>query len=212
MAQRTNEQWLLDLREPGPAQEAALAALRAVVMAGLPYALSKWLSPGDPKFEPLAEEVAQDTLLRVLDKMDTFEGLSKFTTWVHTIAVRLAITELRRRRWRIVSLDDLVETEEGETTPLLVTDPAPGPEAVTERADLLVHIQQIIMNELTEKQRQAMIAVAIKGMPVGEVARRIGMKRNALYKMMHDARLRLKKRLEREGLLTGEVLVAFEEE
>lgn len=42
----------------------------------------------------------QETLLRVLDQLDTFEGRSLFTTWVHKIAIRIALTELRRKRWR----------------------------------------------------------------------------------------------------------------
>ncbi|MEA3440886.1 MAG: sigma factor, partial [Chloroflexota bacterium] len=91
MRQRTNEEWLSELRAIGQVQGDALADLHATILKGLPYALSKWLSPTDPHFEPFTEEVAQDTLLRVLDKMDTFEGRSKFTTWVHKIAVRIAL-------------------------------------------------------------------------------------------------------------------------
>ena len=109
MSKRTNEQWISDLSFPGLAQEEALADLRDIIRSGLPYALTNWLSPSDPQFEALAEEVTQDTLLRVLDRLETFEGRSQFTTWVHKIAVRLALTELRRRRWRDVSLDNLVE-------------------------------------------------------------------------------------------------------
>ncbi|MEK7329060.1 MAG: sigma factor-like helix-turn-helix DNA-binding protein, partial [Chloroflexota bacterium] len=64
--------------------------------------------------------------------------------------------------------------------------------------------------ELTAKQLQAMIAVGVKGMPLEEAARRMGMKRNALYKLLHDARLRLKRRLAREGLSAAELLAVFE--
>ena len=69
MSERTNEEWLDHLRSPGPQQEAALADLRDIVVGGLPYALSKWLSSSDPQFEALSQEVAQETLLRVLDKL-----------------------------------------------------------------------------------------------------------------------------------------------
>ena len=106
---RSNEQWLANLKSSGSEQEAALSDLRAIIMKGLPYALSKYLSPKDPNFEALSEEVAQDTLLRVLDRMDTFQGRSQFTTWIHKIAVRIALTELRRRKWRDVSLNDLLD-------------------------------------------------------------------------------------------------------
>ncbi|NIR25616.1 MAG: RNA polymerase sigma factor, partial [Gammaproteobacteria bacterium] len=51
-------------------------------------------------------------LLRALDHLHTFEGRSKFTTWVHKIAVRVALTELRRKRWEDVSLDEILESSE----------------------------------------------------------------------------------------------------
>jgi RNA polymerase sigma-70 factor (ECF subfamily) len=208
--QRTNEQWLSDLRSPGPDQEDALADLREIILKGLQYSLSKYLSPGNPQYEPLTEEVTQETLLRVLDKMDTFEGRSMFTTWVHKIAVRIALTELRRRKWRDVSLDNLVEGEESTPMPGLMLDPSSNPDMSVEQADMMARVQRLIDEELTEKQRQAMVAINIQGMPLEEVARRMGMKRNALYKLMHDARLRLKQRMAREGLSPQDVLSAFE--
>lgn len=212
MKQRTNQEWLEALRSQGPEQEAALADLREIVLKGLPYALSKYLSPSDPLFEALMEHTAQETLLRVLDRMETFEGRSKFTTWVHTIAVRIALTELRRKRWENVSLDNLLEDDDRLPPPGLMTDVSLGPEDITEGRDMVAKVQRIIAEELTEKQRQALIAISIKGMPIAEVARRMGSNRNAMYKLMHDARLRLKKRLAKEGLTPQEVLEIFDRE
>jgi RNA polymerase sigma-70 factor (ECF subfamily) len=111
--ERTNEQWISDLRSPGSAQDEALEDLRVKIRKGLPYSLSKWLTPSDPNFDALADEVVQETLLRVLDHLESFEGRSKFTTWAHKIAVRIALTELRRKRWEDVSLDELVHGDDG---------------------------------------------------------------------------------------------------
>ena len=83
----------------GDVQAAALEDLRATLMAGLPYALSGWLSPDRPGFQALAEEVTQEALLKILDNLHTFEGRSQFTTWAHKIAVNIALSKLRRRRW-----------------------------------------------------------------------------------------------------------------
>jgi len=209
-AERTNEQWVSELAEPGEAQEIALADLRAIIMRGLPYSLSKYLNPSDPQFESLSEEVAQDTLLRVLDSLQSFEGRSKFTTWVHKIAVRIALTELRRKRWRDVSLDELTEDSPGEGPRGILAAHEPGPDVVAEQSDMIEHLQRVISEELTDKQREALIATRIQGMPLDEVARRMDTNRNALYKLLHDARKRLKARLEEEGLSTEEVLAAFE--
>jgi RNA polymerase sigma-70 factor, ECF subfamily len=211
MSRRTNEQWINDLQTEGAARESALADLRQIVLTGLPYALSRWLSTNDPRFAPLSEEVTQDTLLRVLDRLNTFEGRSQFTTWVHKIAVRIALTELRRKRWENVSLNDMVEGEESSPFIGLMMDAhAAMPEKMVEGADMMQRLQRIMAEELTERQRQAMVAVAIKGMPLEEVARRMGTNRNALYKLMHDTRVRLKQRLAQEGLTPGDVLAVFE--
>jgi len=209
-AVRTNIEWLTDLRTPGPDREAALADLRAIILSGLPYALANWLSPTDPQFNDLAEDVVQETLMRVLDRLDTFEGRSQFTTWVHKIAVRVVLTELRHRQWKDVSLDEVLEDAEDHAAQREMPDSAPGPERLAEQADMLARVQRIIMEELTDKQRRAMMAVGVQGMPMEEVARRMGMERNALYKLMHDARLRLSRRLLREGLTPSDVLAVFE--
>jgi len=211
MSTRTNEEWLSDLRASQEIREAALSDLRVVIVKGLPYALTKYLSPNDPQLPPLIEEVAQETLLRVLEHLDTFEGRSKFTTWVHKIAVRVALTELRRKRWKDVSLEDMTERDEGPILPSLMVDPSVGPETTAEGQIMLERVGRLIMEDLTDKQRQAMLAVVIRGMPLEEVAQRMGMKRNAMYKLLHDARLRLKNRIATEGLTPQDILAAFED-
>jgi RNA polymerase sigma-70 factor (ECF subfamily) len=210
LSDRTNEQWLSDLKSPGPTQEAALTDLRSILRAGLPFALSRYLSPSDPQFDALAEEVVQDALLRILDNLDTFEGRSKFTTWAHKITLRLALSELRRKRWEDVSLESLIDTEDGQASVGLMADTGVGPELATEQADMISRVERIILEELTEKQRLAMIASQIHGMPLDVVAQRMDMNRNALYKLLHDARIRLKNRMVEEGLSPEDVLAAFE--
>jgi RNA polymerase sigma-70 factor (ECF subfamily) len=210
MAQRSNQTWIADLQTPGPAREAALDDLHGIIRKALPYALSHWLSPRDPLFEPLVEEVTQDTLLRVLDQLKTFEGRSLFTTWVHKIAVRIALTELRRKRWRDASLDELTDNEDVPPPPGLLADPHAGPETTAEREDMVRRVRRILDDELTPKQRQALVLLGISGMPMEQAASRMKTNRNALYKLLHDARLRLKRRMVAEGLDPQDVLVAFE--
>jgi RNA polymerase sigma-70 factor (ECF subfamily) len=209
-SKRSNSEWIEHLSSDGDEKEEALTDLRAVIVKGLPYALSSWLSPADPQFDDLIEEVAQETLLRVLTHMDTFEGRSQFTTWVQKIAVRQVITELRRKRWQDTSLDSLLEVEGTTVGTRLMVDPSPSPEVITEQTEMMEQIQRLIKEELTEKQSKAMIAIRVHGMPIGEVAKRMDMTRNALYKLLHDARIRLKKRMEEEGLTPEDVLASFE--
>jgi RNA polymerase sigma-70 factor (ECF subfamily) len=75
---------------------------------------------------------------------------------------------------------------------------------------MLNAVRRLIAEELTDKQRTALVATRVHGMPIAEVARRMGSNRNALYKLLHDARQRLKKRMEAEGLSPQDVLAAFE--
>lgn len=209
MQKRTNEEWLADLHAGGDTFEVALADLRAVILAGLPYAVSGRLSPGADAYEALADEVAQETLLKVTRHLDEFEGRSQFTTWVYKIATRTALTELRRRRWKDLSLEELLESEETPASPGLMREPGPSPEEAAERADLMMRLQRFMQEELTEKQRLGITLVALHGISMEESARRLGMERNTLYKLLHDARLRLKRRMAREGMEPLEILAAF---
>lgn len=210
MDKRTNEEWLADLRAGGDRQAQALEDLRAIILRGLPYAIAGRLDPNSPESEALTEEVVQETLMRVLEYLDTFEGRSQFTTWAHKIAVRAALTELRRVRWREVPLPEMSGSEDEDNSYRELPDRQASPEDQMDRKDIMKRVNRIIMEELTDKQRQAMTAI-MEGFPLEEAAQRLGTNRNALYKMLHDARLRLKKRLEKEGLTPQEVLSVFEQ-
>ena len=69
----------------------------------------------------------------------------------------------------------------------------------------------MINEELTDKQRMAIMAVNVHDMPLDEAAKQLGTSRNGLYKLLHDARLSLRRRLLREGLTPQDVLDAFAE-
>ena len=204
--ERTNEQWLADLRPP-PHDE-ALANLRAVLVRGLGAALGSRRGVS----REAIEDFAQEALVKVLDNLGSFRGESRFTTWAQKIAVRVALTELRRLRWRDVSLDEALERhEQTGSRKDSFADEEPTPEELSTRADALASVRTFIDQELTDKQRVAMTVVMFEGMPLEEAARRMGTTRGALYKLMHDARKRLKRRMAQEGLSPEELLEAFAE-
>jgi RNA polymerase sigma-70 factor (ECF subfamily) len=196
------------LSEPGPERAEALADLRGQLVRGLGYAM---VDRPDVTSADI-EGFVQDALLKILDNLGSFRGESRFTTWAQKIAVHEAFTELRRKRWGNVSLDDLIERYEGDYTPAVLTDPEPSPEQQVTRERLLEMVKRLIADELTDRQRRAMVAVVFAGMPTEEVARRMDTNRNALYKLMHDARQRLKRRMEAEGISLDDALAAFESE
>jgi RNA polymerase sigma-70 factor (ECF subfamily) len=203
MEQRSNQEWLDALKSPGAERDRALAELRVLLVRGLNYALRGWRRTAGRDFEALAEDFCQEALLRILDNLDSFEGRSRFTTWAHKVAVRVALTELRRKRWQDVSLDKLV-ADEGAAS--MMGSAEAGPETEAERSDMMAWMRRIMKEELTDKQRRAIAAIAFGGMPLEEVARRMDTNRNALYKVIHDGRVRLKRRLAREGMNPQDIL------
>jgi RNA polymerase sigma-70 factor (ECF subfamily) len=216
MVERTNEEWLADLQAEGPQRTNAIEDLRARLERGLFYYLSGERSDlsdrsGDD-IRQMAQDFAQDAMLKILEGLHTFRGESMFTTWATKIATRAAISELRRARYKDYSLDHL--TVEGEVMPGITSlaispDEAPAPERYTERQGVLETILSAIEDVLTERQRMALIAVAVEGVPMEEVARLMDTNRNALYKLLHDARLKLKQHMETQGLSLDYILELF---
>ncbi len=206
MQDRTNSEWIAALSGPDPGE--AIDDLRVTLVRGLRFALSSRMR-GD--LDMLVEDFVQDALVRILDKINTFRGESRFTTWAQKITVRVAFSELRRQRWKDISLQDLMPAEDAsDFTPAVLSDPGPTPEQRAAQQSMMDMVMRLINEELTERQREVIMAVMIGGMPLEEVARRMGTNRNALYKVIHDARKRLQERLSSEGLTPDDVLAAFE--
>lgn len=205
--ERTNQQWVEDLKSSGLKQEDALADLRVIIIRSLPYGLSNYLSPSSPKFDTLVEETAQETLLRVLDRLETFEGRSRFSTWVLKIAVRIALTELRRRRWKNISLEALTRDE--DVSERMLPDDTHGPQILAEQSDYMRYLDNIINEELTDYQKKAIKLVGMMDVPMGQAAELLNSNRNAVYKLLHDARYRLKHRMARDGLSAAALIDHF---
>ena len=199
MTERTNEDWLRLLG--GTADGVAVAELRELLRRGLRRALAGRAAADDG----FIEDMAQEGVLKVLGGLETFRGDSRFTTWAVTVSVRVAFTELRRARWRDVSLDRLVEDSPAQA-PVARPDDGPPTDA---RREVLVVMHRVIETGLTDRQRQALVA-EFKGMPQAEIAAQMGLTRNALYKLTHDARQNLKRGLEAAGIGGDEVREVFD--
>ena len=215
MADRNNEAWIAALQAEGQtAQAEALADLRRRLQRSIYFYLSQDRSDlrglAAQELAQMAEDLAQDATLRVMDNLGNFRGESRFTTWANKIAIRLTISDLRRARYRDFSLDEL--TADGDLLPAstrLAGPASPTPEKVAERDDVLERIEAALQEALTERQYQALVAVALKGIPMDVLAERMGTNRNALYKLIHDARRKLKAHLEEQGMSTDYMMNLF---
>ena len=191
---RTNDDWIEALASDGPALRDALEDLRPILLRALHVTLAPRVDRGA---DALAQDLVQDALLQVRDRAGQFRGDARFTTWAQKVAVHLAFSELRRKRWHDVPLD------------AVVADPPQAPEptadAVMEQDEAVALVRRLVATELTDRQSAALQA-ALAGMPMDEIARRLDTNRNALYKLLHDARLRLKKAFEARGLGPDDLL------
>ena len=189
-AARDENGWGDRLRDPTQQPE-ALAQLRSLLLRGLRRAFAS--KAGDDAF---LEDIAQDALVRILDRLDQFEGRSQFTTWAMAVAVRLATSQLRRKHTQDISLDGL--TGNNSLKIEFADDSVEKPSAGIERTSLLGKLQELIDECLTDRQRWAIQAL-LNGVPIEEIARRTDSNPNAVYKLVHDARTRLKQGFEQAG-------------
>jgi RNA polymerase sigma-70 factor, ECF subfamily len=214
--ERSNAQWLHDLSDESDPRNQAIEDLRARLQRGIFYYLSRERSDladlSAEEINQMAEDFAQEATMRVLDNLESFRGDSQFTTWAMKIAMRVAISEMRRARYKDFSLDSLMQDSDSLTdvTALMNSSPPDRPETATEKADVLEKIDQALKEILTSRQRAALEALTIGSVPMDIVADELGTNRNALYKLVHDARRKLRTYLEEQGLSPDYIMNLFE--
>ena len=204
---KTNEEWLRALRAEGVEQDDALRDLREMVVYGMRAYLAEdhgYNSVQGSEARQIIEDCAQETLLIIKRKIGTFRGESRFTTWATTIAIRQLLGALRRRKWENLSID---ASSIGRDFPNQPTD---TPELALQQGEVWNLITRIIEKDLTSRQRFVLIANAFQGMPLDLVAEKLGTSRDNVYKILHDARKKLKGCLTKRGLTQEEILRVFE--
>ncbi len=196
-----HDPWLNRLNGPPDQRDPAIAELRDLLVRGLSRALAHRYGGIS-----VIEDVAQQAIMKILESLDKFEGRSKFTTWAMSIAIRIGISELRRKRYKDVSLDAITERESGKID--IAIDPQISPVVGMQQESVLQTLQALIDTDLTEKQKLAIRAL-LEGLPVEEIAARTHSNRNAIYQLVHDARMRLREGLERAGITAEDINAIF---
>ncbi len=193
--------WVQRLSGTDPERELAIKELSTLLHRGLTYSLSKKYGGGLQ-----TEDVVQESLIKILKSLETFEGRSKFTTWAMTIATRVGISELRRKHTRNISLDAFTAGNElrfefaDERSTLVGED--------LEKRRIIETLQSLIESKLSDKQKLAVRGL-LEGMPVEVIAERTNSNRNAIYKLVHDARIKLRKGFEQSGIVAEDVSAIF---
>ena len=196
-----SDAWLAALSSPGPAHEEATARLHDLLLRAARFEVSRRRATlphlrGDD-FDDLALQSADDALMAIMGKLDTFRGDSRFTTWAYKFALLEAAVKLRRRAWqgREVPL-------EPETWELFGTERL-SPQGTAEQSELLGELRSAIDHVLSPHQREVLVALAINGVPIDVLAERLSTTRGALYKTLHDARKKLRAHIASKGMEVG---------
>jgi RNA polymerase sigma-70 factor, ECF subfamily len=191
--------WVEALRPGAAGRDEALAALHDLLLRAARFELSR--RPGalshmrGEEPDDLAVQAADDAMVALLGKLDTYRGASRFTTWAYKFALLEAGVKVRRRAWqgREVVL-------EPEAWPSFADRAAPLERGV-EDAELLAALKRAVHEELTPHQRDVFTALALNEVPIDVLAERLDTTRGALYKTLHDARRKLRAQLEAAGHL-----------
>ena len=143
-----------------------------------------------------AQDVVQDAFLKAYEKLDQFQGNSKFYTWLVRIAVNESLMRLRKRRTgKMVSIDDDIETDEG-SVPRDLADWSPNPEQNYGQAELNEILRKTIQG-LPHGFRIVFVLRDVDGLSTEETAETLGLSVPAVKSRLLRARLQLRERLSR---------------
>ena len=202
-AWRNDGEWTHDLASAQDGlRESAVGDLRDMLYRGLAKSLSKHGRVDDA----FLDDVVQEAAIKILTKLDSFEGRSAFRTWAVTIAVRTAMSKMRVRDWRHVSLESV--NAGSEFDPQLAIDVSEAGDQADSRLAVLSKLKELIDGELTERQWTA-ITAELAGMPLPQIAEKLGTNTNSIYKLLHDARKKLRRGFETSGFTVEDIREAW---
>jgi RNA polymerase sigma-70 factor, ECF subfamily len=194
--------WLSALTGTGAEREAALARLHELLVRIARSEVGRRaprLRIAGPELDDLAYQAAADALLAITAKIGQFRGESRFTTWAYKFVIFEVSAKIGRHFWRHPSVP--LDAEDWQRLPdRFGFDPAQE----SERRDLLAALRRAVDEELTPRQREVFVAIVVNEVPLDALAAQLGSNRNAIYKMMFDARRKLRAALAANGYLSPE--------
>jgi RNA polymerase sigma-70 factor, ECF subfamily len=149
-----------------------------------------------PELTDVAHQAADDAMLAILAKLADFRGESRFITWAYRFVILEVSSKLGRHYWRNPPV--MLDAAQWERLPdRLGIDPARHAES----AGILAEVRRVVEDELTAHQRRVFVAVVVDGIPLDALAARLSLQRNAIYKVIFDARRKIRRALVANGYL-----------
>ena len=187
--------WLTTLRAGGAVRDDAHARLYELLLRiarGEAARRAPQLRVTGAEVDDLAHQAAADAMLAVLGRLDTFRGESRFTTWAYQFVMFEVSAKIGRHFWRRPPVP--LEVADWERLPARSGRSA---EQESESHDLLRVLRAAIDHELTDRQRRVFRALVLDGVPLDALVAELHSNRNAVYKVLFDARVRLRAALDR---------------
>jgi RNA polymerase sigma-70 factor (ECF subfamily) len=196
--------WVEGLRATGTERAAALERLHDLLLRAA-YSEARRRRHAYPEIDgteldDVCRQAADDAVLGVTRKLDGYRGASRFTTWAYAFAIFEVSVKLRRHRWR----GGAIPTADDDATWERLASGGTAAQARIESAELLRALRRAVAEELSPRQREVFVAVVLNDVEIDVVAGQLQSTRGAVYKVLHDARRKLRLCLEREGHLEQE--------
>jgi RNA polymerase sigma-70 factor (ECF subfamily) len=149
-----------------------------------------------PELTDVAHQAADDAMVAILAKLASFRGESRFMTWAYRFVILEVSSKLGRHYWRNPSVT--LGAAQWERLPERL---GTGPAQQAESAGILAEVRRVIDDELTAHQRRVFTAIVVDGIPLDALAAKLGLQRNAIYKVIFDARRKIRAALVANGYL-----------
>lgn len=193
--------WIKGLTASGSARERTSAELYSLLLAPAraeARRLSRMLNVSGPEIDDVASQAAADAIVSIIRRIPDFRGDAKFTTWAYRFVITEVTSKMHRHFWR--RADAPLDVEERPEIPATREF---QPEVVVESRDVLAAVSRAVDTALTDNQRSTLLATALDGMSPTELGRQHNSNRNAVHKMVFDARSKLRTALADEGYLVA---------
>src|SRR5436309_5624912 len=160
---RASDAWIAALRAQGLERDRAISDLHRLLLRAARFELSRRRAAAShvrgEELDDLAMQAADDALVAVLSKLDTYRGASRFTTWAYKFALLEAGVRVRRRAWqgREVVLD-------ADAWPAFADQAVTAHEEL-ESSELLDTLRDAIADGLSPHQREVFVALALNEVP-----------------------------------------------
>jgi RNA polymerase sigma-70 factor (ECF subfamily) len=149
-----------------------------------------------PELDDLAFQAAADAMMAITSKLSTFRGESRFSTWAYRFVILEVSTKIGRHFWREFGVP--FDEQNWDRLPDRF---GLNPVHEAEGRELAAAVRIAVEDELSDRQRRVFVALVLNGVPLDALVIELGTNRNAVYKMMFDARRKLRAALVAKGYL-----------